>query len=64
MNPSEKLQNMVIDSAFNAEHESDVELWFGHPNKTQKPIYLQHTLKIYRQNSSIFWLRPIFKPRR
>jgi hypothetical protein len=47
MNPSEKLQNLLIDSVFYAEHESDVELWFRAQNKTQKDqIYSQHFLTI------------------
>ena len=44
MNSSEKLQNMLLDSVFHAEHESDVELWFRARNETQKSQFTFSTL--------------------
>ena len=36
VNSSEKFQNMLVDSVFHAEHESDIDLWFWARNATQK----------------------------
>ena len=56
MNCSEMLQNILIDSVFYGEYESDVELWFRVRNETQNnESTFDNNVGIYQ----FFWFRPI-----
>ena len=59
MNSSEELRNILIDSVFYGEHESDVELCFRVRNKTQNnQVTFDNDVGIYQ----FFRFDPFFRP--
>jgi hypothetical protein len=59
MNCSEMLQNILIDSVFYGEYESDVELWFRVRNETQNnESTFDNNVGIYQ----FFGFDPFYRP--
>jgi len=69
LHSSGKLPNMLVDSVFYADYESDVELWFRARNATPKSqftflTFFNNLVKIRRFSSFDPVLRPEIKTQR